>query len=162
MKTLSLVTNIGFINTISRWKPKHRIESKRRSSNKKSWRSKSKIKVILIISFDVYHKFLSEEQTVNSNFYLEVLEWDLVRRVQHNLWGKEEWIIHLDNAPTHSFVIVDEFLGQNSITTFLHTPYSTDLGPCDFFLFLKCKIVIRMRHWDDAIYNNNITNKYNI
>ncbi|KAG5885734.1 hypothetical protein JTB14_000656 [Gonioctena quinquepunctata] len=29
-----------------------------------------------------------------------------------------------------------------------HPPYSSDLASCDFFLFPKCKKVMRGRHWD--------------
>ena len=43
-----------------------------------------------------------------------------------------------------------EFLARNSITLFEHPPYSPDLAPCDFFLFPKCKLVLRGRHLGDV------------
>jgi len=39
-----------------------------------------------------------------------------------------------------------EFLTHNSITMLEHPPYSPDLDPCDFFLFPKCKLVLRGWH----------------
>jgi len=43
-----------------------------------------------------------------------------------------------------------EFLARNSITVLEHPPYLLDLGPCDFFLFPKCKLVLRGRHLGDV------------
>ena len=31
-----------------------------------------------------------------------------------------------------------------------HPPYSPDLAPCDFFLFPKCKLVLRERNLGDV------------
>jgi len=39
-----------------------------------------------------------------------------------------------------------EFLAKNNVTTLPHPPYSPDLAPCDFFLFLKLKT-----HFKDII-----------
>jgi hypothetical protein len=36
-----------------------------------------------------------------------------------------------------------EFLAHNSIITLLHPPYSPDLAPCNFFLFLKMKLQLK-------------------
>ena len=66
--------------------------------------------------------------------------------------GGGQWILHHDNAPAHSALIVHEFLARNSITVLEHPPYSPDLAPCDFFLFPKCKLVLRGHHlWDVTI-----------
>jgi len=39
-----------------------------------------------------------------------------------------------------------EFLVRNSITMLEQPPYSPDFAPCDFFLFPKCKLVVRGQH----------------
>lgn len=100
----------------------------------------------------VHHEYLPEGQTVNAIFYVEVLKRlrDRVRRVRPNLLGEDGWILHHDNAPAHSSLLVREFLARNSITTLDHPPYSPDIAPCDFFLFPKCKMVMRGQHWDDV------------
>jgi hypothetical protein len=99
------------------------METSESSKTKKSRKSKLKIKVMLIVFFDchgiVHHEFVPEGQSVNAAFYL-----------------------HQDNAPSHTALIVREFLVHNSITVMDHPPYSPDLAPCDFFLFRKCKLVL--------------------
>jgi len=101
----------------------------------------------------VHHEFAPEGQTVNAAFYMEVLKRlrDRVRRVRPEFWEGRRWILHHDNAPAHSALIVCEFLAQNFITALEHPPYSPDLAPCDFFLFPKCKLVLRGWHLGDVM-----------
>jgi transposase len=54
-----------------------------------------------------------------------------------------EMILHHDNAPAHDALRVREFLAKNSITKMDHPPYSTDLAPCDFWLFPKLKTALK-------------------
>jgi hypothetical protein len=68
---------------------------------------------------------------------------DRVRRVQPELWEGRRWILHQDNAPAHSALIVRPFLARNSITVLEHPPSSPALAPCYFFLFPKSKLVLR-------------------
>ena len=68
---------------------------------------------------------------------------DRVHCVRPELWEGRRWILHHNNAPAHSALIVHEFLARNSITLLEHSPYLPDLAPCDFFLFPKCKLVVR-------------------
>ena len=89
----------------------------------------------------VHHEFAPESQTVSAAFYVEVLKRlrDRVHSVRPELWEGRRWILHPDNAPAHSALIVHEFLVRNSITVLKHLPYLPDLAPCGFFLFPKCK-----------------------
>ena len=98
----------------------------------------------------VHHEFAPEGQTVNAAFYVEVLK--LLRdRVRPELWEGRGWILHHDNGPAQSAPIVHEFLARNSITVLEHPPYSPDLAPCNFFLFSKCKLVLRGWHLGDVM-----------
>ena len=45
------------------------------------------------------------------------------------------WRVHHDNARAHVANHVMQFLAKFNITCVLHTPYSPDFAPCDFFLF---------------------------
>jgi transposase len=45
---------------------------------------------------------------------------------------------------------VREFLASKQITMLEHPPYSPDLGPSYFFLFLKIKKILKGRHFDDT------------
>jgi hypothetical protein len=113
---------------------------------KKARNSKSKIKVMLIVFFDchriVHHEFIPKGQTVNTAFYMGVLKRlrDRVCHVWPNLGGDSGWILHQDSAPSHTALIVREFLAHNSITVMNHPLSSPDLAPCDFFLFPKCNV----------------------
>ena len=79
----------------------------------------------------VHHKFAPEGQTVNTAFYVEVLKHlrDRVHPMRPEFWEGRRWILHHDNAPVHSALIVCEFLACNSITVLKHSPYSPDLAP---------------------------------
>ena len=64
------------------------------------------------------------------------------------LWCAGNWLLHEDNAPSHRALATREFLAHNSIITCPHLPYSPDLAPCDFFLFLKIKLKLKGRRFD--------------
>ena len=100
---------------------------------------------MLICFFDinglVHFEFVLQGQTVNQQFYLEVLKRlrDAVRRKRPELWRSGEWLLHQDNAPAHTALSVRQFLTKNGITAASQLPYSPDLAPGDFFLFPRLK-----------------------
>jgi hypothetical protein len=53
------------------------------------------------------------------------------------LWREQTWLLHHDNAPSHTSVLTQQFLAKNKIPVIPHPPYSPDLAPCEFFLFLS-------------------------
>lgn len=113
--------------------------------------SKSRLKAMLIVFFDIqgiiHHEYVPAGQTVTGQFYVGVLERLRARifRVRPAL-AENGWIVHHDNAPAHSSLIVREFLAKKSIPTLPHPPYSPDLTPCDFFLFPKIKSHLKGTH----------------
>jgi len=123
---------------------------------KKSRKSKLEIKVMLMVFIDchgiVHHEFTPEGQTVNAASYVEVLKHlrDRVCCMRPQLWEGRQWILRHNNAPAHSALIVREFLACNYNTVLKHPPHSPDIAPCDFFLFSKCKLVLRGRHLGDV------------
>jgi hypothetical protein len=48
---------------------------------------------------------------------------------------------------------VREFLASKQKTVLEHPPCSPDLAPCDSFLFLKIKEMLKGRHFDDTSSN---------
>jgi transposase len=50
---------------------------------------------------------------------------------------------------TEKHLSVREFLASKQITVLEHPPYSPDLAPNNFFLFLKIKEILKERHFDD-------------
>ena len=110
---------------------------------------------MLLTFFDirgiVHYKFVPTGQTVNQVYYLEVLERlrEKVRWKRPELFANNSWILHQDNAPTHTALSVREFLATKQITVLEHPAYSLDLGPTDFILFPKIKEILKGRHFDD-------------
>jgi hypothetical protein len=52
---------------------------------------------------------------------------------------------------------VREFLACKQITVLEHSPYSLDLAPSDFLLFLKIKEILKGRDFDDIDGKRNNT-----
>ena len=139
-------------------------ESKRQSMHwkspssprkKKARQSKSKFKAMMIVFFDIWGivhvDWVPEGQTINQ-VYKEVLtnlrEW--VRRRRPEMWKNGSWVLHHDNTPAHNALSVKTFLMKHKNTVLEHPPYSPDLAPCDFFLFLKIKSALKRTRFKSA------------
>ena len=46
--------------------------------------------------------------------------------------GRESGFLHHDNAPSHTSLLVQQFLADKSIPIITLPPYSPDLAPSDF------------------------------
>ncbi|CAG8548252.1 3255_t:CDS:1, partial [Cetraspora pellucida] len=57
-------------------------------------------------------------------------------------------MLHHNNAFLHIAKIVKGYLKQERITLLSHPPYSSDLAPCDFFLFSKLKKELAGRQFE--------------
>jgi len=120
---------------------------------------------MLIVFFDmrgiVHHEFAPEGQTVNAEFYCNVLRRmrEDIRRKRTELWREGNWLLRDDNAPSHRALVTREFLAHNSIITLPHPPYSPDLAPSDFFLFPKMKLQLRvaaLTEWRRSRWNRRM------
>ena len=100
-------------------------ERKRQSSQWKSadsprpkkWSEvRSKVKVMLIVFFDmesiVHYEYVPQGQTVNQQFYLQVLKLLrlAVSRKRPQKWAEGTWAQHHDNAPAHTAHSIQVFL----------------------------------------------------
>ncbi|GAB1868087.1 Mariner Mos1 transposase [Camponotus japonicus] len=106
---------------------------------------------MLICFFDVrgiiHKEFVPQGHTVNGEFYREVLRRlrNRIRRARPQMWADKSFVLHHDNAPAHTSLIVREFLA------------SPDLAPCDFFLFPKMKMRLKGRKFDTVEEIQEIT-----
>jgi len=121
---------------------------------KKTRQVKSNLKSMIITFFDikgiVHKEFVPTGRTVNSGFYCEVLRRlrEKVRRHRPQLWSEQTWLLHHDNAPSHTSVLTQQFLAKNKIVVIRQPPYSPVWAPCDFFLFPKMKLKPKGRRID--------------
>ncbi|UYV82647.1 hypothetical protein LAZ67_22000367 [Cordylochernes scorpioides] len=163
---LDLIQNEpGFLNSVvtedESWMFEYDQESKRQSCAwhkkssprpKKARMSKSRIKTMIIVFFDirgiVHCEFVPQGQTVNSAFYLEVLR-RLKRRIARVRTDIKDTVkLYHDNAPSHTAFIITNFLARSNTPVIPHPPYSPDLAPCDFFLFPRLKREMKGKHWE--------------
>ena len=116
---------------------------------KKARQSKSTHKLLMIPFLDstgmIYTLWVPSGQTVNKEYYVEVLREFRKRfhRKKPALFKLGQWHFHQDNAPVHYSILVTNYLTKMGIKTIPHPPYSPDLAPCDFCLFLKFKEKLR-------------------
>ena len=79
--------------------------------------------------------------TVTGRFYKKsVLK--KVKEFYNKKRSSKRWSgVHLlhDNASSHKCEVVKSFLSSEKVKVLNHPPYSPDLSPCDFFLFLWLK-----------------------
>ncbi|UYV80288.1 hypothetical protein LAZ67_18002305 [Cordylochernes scorpioides] len=163
---LNLIQNEpDFLNSLvtgdESWMFEYDPESKRQSCAchtkssprpKKARMSKSSIKTMIIVFFDirgiVHCKFVPQGQTVNLAFYLEVLR-RLKRRIAPVRTDIKDTVkLYHDNATSHTAFIITNFLARSNTPVILHPPYSPDLAPCDFFLFPRLKREMKGKHWE--------------
>ena len=111
----------------------------------KARQSKSTHKLLMIPFLDStdmnYMHWVPSRHTVNKEYCVEVL-----REFRKRFLGKRpalfksaQWHFHHDNAPVYNSILVTDYLTKIAIKTVPHTPYSRDLAPCDFWLFLKLR-----------------------
>jgi len=125
-------------------------ETKRASSQWKTLTSprpkiarqvRSNVKTMHIVFFDVqgimHREFVPPGQTVNPEFYLEVLRQlrENVRRKRPKLQRLGEWFLHQGNTPAHTALSLTQYLASLGWTIIPHPLYLPDLAPCDYFLF---------------------------
>ena len=72
-------------------------------------------------------------------YYVEVL-----REFRKRFLGKRLalfkpglWHFYQDNTPVHNSILVTDYLTKMGIKTVPQSPYSPDVGPCNFWLFPK-------------------------
>jgi len=107
----------------------------------------------MIVFFDldgiVRAEFVPRNTTVNSEYFKGLLEHlrNDVRRKQPEKWANS-FILHHDNAPCHTSLLVQQFVPNKNITVCPHPPYSPDLAPCNFWLFPKVKLTTKGKRFE--------------
>ncbi|UYV63689.1 hypothetical protein LAZ67_2005309 [Cordylochernes scorpioides] len=147
------------------WVYQYDPETKRQSSQwiergepkpKKARFAKSKVKTLLVNFFDinglVHHEFIPFGRTINQEVYLGIMRRlrEAGRLKRPERWQNNDWILHVDNARSHTAHVVLQFLAKHSTIHIPHPPYSPDLAPNDFFLYSILKMKLKGRKFDNV------------
>ena len=63
------------------------------------------------------------------------------------VWATGDWQLHCDNAPAHASHLMQSSLEKHQITQVTQPPYCPDVTPCDFWLFLKLKSLLKEKRF---------------
>ena len=77
--------------------------------------------------------------------------WHIDWLMPWNLWKNNSWLLHHDNVPAYTSLLVREFLAKNNTVTMPQPQYSPNIAPCEFFLFSKIKRTLKGRRFTSAI-----------
>ena len=72
---------------------------------------------------------------------------EAIRKKRPELWKNNSWLLHHDNAPAHSSLLVRNFLAKNNTVIVPWPSYLPDSAPCDFFLFPRLKRSMKGRRF---------------
>ncbi len=113
-------------------------------------RERSVKKVMLVPFFDsrgLLHWEYFHNQNITKEVFLGVVqcarERIRIRRGAQVWHNRDEYVLHMDNAPTHRSLLVRGYLRQENWNVMKHPPYSPYLSPADFFLFPQLKKKIK-------------------
>ena len=69
---------------------------------------------------------------------------------RHPRTGVRGLLLSHDNARAHTVAVTLDFLAANDVQLVTHPPYSPDLAPCDWFLFLSAKRQLKGKQFQNA------------
>lgn len=99
-------------------------------------------KVLLCIWWDwkgiIYYELLPYGQTLNSDLYCQQLDRLklAIDQKRPELANRRGVVFHQDNARPHTSIVTRQKLRELGWEVLMHPPYSPDLAPSDFHLFL--------------------------
>jgi hypothetical protein len=94
---------------------------------------------------------VSEMIRLNRRLTIREISEDLnisyLRRKRPEKWAND-FILHHDNAPCHTSLLVRQFRSNKNITGCPHSLYSPDLAPCGFWFFPKVKMTMKCKRFE--------------
>jgi hypothetical protein len=111
----------------------------------------------------IHKEFVPQGHAINSAFYVEVIgRWlKCISRVRSQFQAQGSWFLLHGNAPSHSPLVVKTFLARHGVQI-SHQPYSSDLGPPDFFLYPTVKTALKGKKFHNVEYiKKNVTAELN-
>jgi histone-lysine N-methyltransferase SETMAR len=87
----------------------------------------------------IYSHIIPRGSAVNEKGIVKALDNFLKQLKKKPVMVEQEWGFHRDNALVHTATVVQKWFAAHNIQQLEHLPYSPDLAPDDFFLFLRVK-----------------------
>jgi len=124
------------------------VEKLRRANTKIVRLQKSKSCSFSTIRMVLFIMNTWQDKIVNGDYYLGVMKRLLIKisLVRSQYRTQRSWSLLHDNVPTHKCIVVHKFLASKLALN--HSPYSSDLTSCDYFLFLKLKMKLKEKQFD--------------
>ena len=100
-------------------------------------------KVLLCVWWDwqgiIHYELLTYGQTLNSDLYCQQLDRlnTALMQKRPSLINRGRIVFHQDNARPHTSLVTRQQLRELGWEVLLHPPYSPDLAPSDYHLFLS-------------------------
>lgn len=100
-------------------------------------------KVLLCVWWDwkgiIHHELLPYGQTLNSDLYCQQLDRLklAIDQKRPELVNRKGVVFHQDNARPHTSIVTRQKLRELGWEVLMHPPYSPDLAPSDYHLFLS-------------------------
>jgi len=100
-------------------------------------------KVLLCVWWDwqgiIYYELLPYGQTLNSDLYCQQLDRlkEAIAQKRPALANRRGIVFHQDNARPHTSIVTRQKLRELGWEVLMHPPYSPDLAPSDYHLFLS-------------------------
>ncbi|XP_014483421.1 PREDICTED: putative uncharacterized protein FLJ37770 [Dinoponera quadriceps] len=92
-------------------------------------------------------ELLNTDRRLNVRLLSQLLDTLIrVQRVRPDI--AKDWKLHHDNAPAHSSFLVTNYLVKAGMPTIPQPPYSPDVAPPEFFLFLRLKRPMKGKHFE--------------
>jgi len=82
----------------------------------------------------VHHEFVPRGEKAIKKLYLKVMKRlkEAVRRNRPEAWTNKTWMLHHDNVPPDSSLLIREFLAKQDTIVVPQPPYSPDFAPANF------------------------------
>lgn len=65
--------------------------------------------------------------------------------------SQSEHFVRFINSPAHSSYLIKIFLAKQGFSLIRQLPYSSDMAPCDFWLFPKLKVPLKISGFESRI-----------
>jgi hypothetical protein len=110
-------------------------QKQNRHHNQKSTSELIKCKGVVDVFFNgknvIHHEFVPCGQTVNGQFYLEVVKClgEAEQRKWPEVWKTKTWMQHHDSEPAHMLVLSHEYFSKHDTTVALQLPRVLFLFP---------------------------------